>query len=68
MVSGCDRLFSVAAPSNALVDGDVDRWLVNCAVALGSHAPNARWIAFFGISRLSIWIAMSVLLAITSAR
>src|ERR1017187_3239943 len=67
MASGCDRVFSSVAPSKALVGGVVARVVVKLATARGSHTPKARWMAFLGISRLSIWIWMSVLLDMTSA-
>jgi hypothetical protein len=34
------------------------RVLLKFAVKLGSHALNARWIAFFGVSTEYIWIWM----------
>src|ERR1039458_6538184 len=68
MDSGWDRVFSSVAPSRALVGGVVARVVVKLATARGSHAPKARKMAFLGVSRLSIWTWMSVLLAMTSAR
>src|ERR1035437_3122707 len=68
MDSGWDSGFSSEAPSKALVGGVVARVVVKLATARGSHAPKARKMAFLGVSRLSIWTWMSVLLAMTSAR
>ena len=70
MVSGSLSVSSasVAHFQCVLMGGVVARVLVNCAVARGSQAPMARWMAFFGVSRLSIWSWISVLFATTSAR
>ena len=58
----------VGTPSRRLVDCVVVRFDVNDARARGSHVPNARVMAFLGVSTESIWIWMSVLFSITSAR
>src|ERR1019366_5814485 len=68
MASGWLRVFRVVAPSKALVEGVVAREVLKLATARGSHTPKARWMAFLGISRLSICIWISVLLDMTSAR
>src|ERR1035437_7405456 len=68
MASGWLRVFRVVAPSKTLVEGVVAREVLKLATARGSHTPKARWMAFLGISRLSICIWISVLLDMTSAR
>src|ERR1035437_6007607 len=68
MASGWLRVFTSAAPSKVLIGGVVARVELKLATARGSHAPKARWMAFLGVSRLSIWIWISVLLEMASAR
>ena len=54
MLSGWASVFTTAAPSSVLMGGVVALVVVNCAIALGSHAPKARRMAFLGVSRDSI--------------
>ena len=60
--------FSTLAPASELVEASLARLALKEPTKAGSNVPKARMMLFLGVSSDSFWMAMSVLLAITSSR